>query len=585
MSIRKYIVLILTGILLCRLSSAAQIPALRHVTISGHTVFTDSEIRKRVNPKTNPRLTCLQPDTVIHIMREAYRKEGYFAMQVDSIALNLAPDSTSADIVLRIHEGEPVAIEQLDFHSDLKEEPQSLQSIRLDLLRLQGKRYQEVLLEGLLDDYLTESANVGYPLARIEFLDAEIQTDSGSPALNLTYRYHSGPPVRIDTIRIVGNELTRDAVILRELRFEPGDLFNQKQVEAGRDNLQRLGFFKSVDKPEFHFIDDGAVVTYRVREGHPNTIDGLIGYTPPASDEPGAKGIFTGRLELTFTNLMGTGRLLEAFWQKKEDDSQSIRFQYEEPWIGGYPVFAGLQFEQIIRDSTYLERDRQLSLRYTPWSTFSLELTAGQKDILPDSLGSVLLGLQESKRRYVSIGLDYQTFDDSNNPTRGVHYGTQLYKGLKQKEGETESADYQSVLLDVEWVYSLFYRQVFFMGLHGREVKIGDGVVPLEDQIRLGGANTLRGYHEDSFSGHLVVWMNQEYRLLTGPQSRAFLFCDMGLFEKYNEAEERVKKLKIGYGLGLRLETALGRIGIDYGLAYGDGFLQGKIHVGLQNQF
>ncbi len=40
-------------------------------------------------------------------------------------------------------------------------------------------------------------------------------------------------------------------------------------------------------------------------------------------------------------------------------------------------------------------------------------------------------------------------------------------------------------------------------------------------------------------------------------------------------------KMKLGYGIGMRLESLNGTLSMDYGLARGDSFLKGKIHVSL----
>ena len=40
-----------------------------------------------------------------------------------------------------------------------------------------------------------------------------------------------------------------------------------------------------------------------------------------------------------------------------------------------------------------------------------------------------------------------------------------------------------------------------------------------------------------------------------------------------------------GYGLGIRFDTPLGIMGVDYGLGKGDSFSEGKIHFGITSQF
>lgn len=42
---------------------------------------------------------------------------------------------------------------------------------------------------------------------------------------------------------------------------------------------------------------------------------------------------------------------------------------------------------------------------------------------------------------------------------------------------------------------------------------------------------------------------------------------------------------KLGYGVGLRVASRLGRVGVDYGLAAGEGPLDGRIHLRLEAEF
>jgi outer membrane protein assembly factor BamA len=79
--------------------------------------------------------------------------------------------------------------------------------------------------------------------------------------------------------------------------------------------------------------------------------------------------------------------------------------------------------------------------------------------------------------------------------------------------------------------------------------------------------------------------MNLEYRYLLGRRSRAFVFADAGMYQRRERDRGLIREDKIGYGFGIRLETRLGVMGVDYGLARGDDLIQGKVHVGLVNRF
>jgi outer membrane protein assembly factor BamA len=289
--------------------------------------------------------------------------------------------------------------------------------------------------------------------------------------------------------------------------------------------------------------------------------------------------------------------MLEVYWEKKDERSQAMRFGYEEPWIFGRPVFPGIRFGQEIRDTTYVEREWRAGLRASPWPAFSGSLEGVFKEILPDSVGSAVFGLAQTKSWMVSAMLDYSTLDEPLNPRQGVRYHTEVRFGRKQNLGPQSvlaaqrlkpSAAIRTVRADGEAALPVVGRQVFYAGVHGAEVRTGEDVVPLADQVRFGGANTLRGYVEDAFRGTLAAWMNLEYRYRIGRFSRAFVFFDAGMYqrkERRAEGTALVRGTKTGYGFGIRVETRLGLIGADYGLGEGDAWLRGKVHVRLVNRF
>ena len=67
-----------------------------------------------------------------------------------------------------------------------------------------------------------------------------------------------------------------------------------------------------------------------------------------------------------------------------------------------------------------------------------------------------------------------------------------------------------------------------------------------------------------------------------------FCFFDTGYFlrnadETRNIAEQ--EDFKIGYGIGINLETAIGVLGVSFALAKGDSFSEGLIHFGIINEF
>ncbi|MFQ6116125.1 MAG: BamA/TamA family outer membrane protein, partial [bacterium] len=388
---------------------------------------------------------------------------------------------------------------------------------------------------------------------------------------------------------------TKDFVILREIAFEKGEIYNQRKINKIKPKLMKLGYFKWVNPPRLEMRKDGSgKLIIELAEGGNNRLDGVVGYNPST---PTSKGFITGLLDISFGNLIGTGRQIEAHWERRTRKTQELRFRYLEPWVAGLPLHAGLSFEQLIQDTSYVQRSLGLDLRMQFNENLSLFSKISKRDITPDSLGTVLFGIPRSSSVNFGIGLAFDTLDDLINPRKGVKYQTSFELGKKNIESpateqsisnDSESFEQKRISIDFETYFSIFRSQVFSFGFHGRQITSDETVVPITEHYRFGGTRTLRGYREEQFRGSRIAWANVEYRYLLGRRSRLFLFLDTGYFfreEVHDDLLKKIQDAKIGYGVGLRIDTKLGLFGIDYGLGEGDSLSNGKVHVSLINEF
>lgn len=68
----------------------------------------------------------------------------------------------------------------------------------------------------------------------------------------------------IDSIKIFGNDITEDFIILRELTFEPGDTVDRHTLEYNKERVYSLGIFNKVN---FRFMDnDSSKLNIEVEE-------------------------------------------------------------------------------------------------------------------------------------------------------------------------------------------------------------------------------------------------------------------------------------------------------------------------------
>ncbi|GAG83400.1 unnamed protein product, partial [marine sediment metagenome] len=82
---------------------------------------------------------------------------------------------------------------------------------------------------------------------------------------------------------------------------------------------------------------------------------------------------------------------------------------------------------------------------------------------------------------------------------------------------------------------------------------------------QVGGMNTVRGYDSNEFSGDKALVLNAEYRFPLAENFQAVIFADWGQAWGIGESID-LTDLKFGKGIGVRFDTPIGPIRLDYGI-------------------
>ncbi|NOY78918.1 MAG: BamA/TamA family outer membrane protein [Calditrichaeota bacterium] len=509
---------------------------------------------------------------------ELYQKKGYFFARIDSILYR--GKEKHKRITLFISEGSRVRVGGIRISGN---HVISTRRILNEMDTRPGQVFRPEQLRNDLDHLVTRYADRGYPLCRVRLEKLELLPNQKKVWISLVVR--EGPPGKIAEIRISGNKITRKKTLLRELRIWPGKAFRKSDLDKMSRRLRKFPYLRLADSVRISWDSTGnGRLQIPIREGNMAQFDGTMGYNPPTLQK---KAYFTGLIDVNLQNLFGTGREFSAFWQKKNSRSQEMKLFYKEPWVLNRPVSVTLRFQQRLQDTTFIRRVWEIGSEWMWLESLQLHVRMGRESVLPDSIGEVLFRIPRSQAWRFSGGLSFDTRDDWLNPRHGLFYATSVDFLRRKTFGEGAAAqDIRRTTLDFEGYWNWFGRQVWALGLHGREVRFPGNFVPVEEQFYLGGSRTLRGYREDQFRGSRIAWSNLEYRYVMGRRSRLFLFLDTGWISAKNQTTRQWQNVwKLGYGLGIRTQTAVGIVGIDYGLGEGDAISQGKIHVRIMNQF
>jgi len=562
-------------------------PIISSLYISGNRHISDETLVSWFSSKKGGFYSDGQIQGDLERVLLQYQKEGFYFADIDTLEKTFSSDSSTVALKLFITENDRLIINLVSLSGNsLFENSDILQ----DFNSKPNKFFNPGELENDIGFLLSRYENEGYPFAKANIQTTRIYPDKERLVVDVMIRIDEGDQITIDTVLIKGIKLTKPSVVVRESRIQMGEVFRETKMKSVHRRLQKMGIFSSVDKPELIFLKNGKTgVLINAVEANTNLFDGVIGYVP--SSNASEKGFFTGLINISVRNLFGGGtRRIDINWEKLDENSQKFRIHYNEPWILGYPINGGIGFEQLVRElatnANYVERKLDLNFDFPLTETLLLQTQIGRSTVDPDSGGAIFLGSGANQTLRISGGIDYDTRDNQMNPKRGIRLRTSFEFGSKKIEDIENRFSNQRFELHMEFIVpSPFRRQVFDTQLNLAEIKSSESFIPISDQFRMGGARSLRGYREDQFWGSRVAWANVEYRFLIARSSRLFFFSDIGTFSREEQDKTKIQETKISYGFGLRLDSRLGLLGVDYGLGEGDDLTNGKIHFGLINEF
>jgi len=386
---------------------------------------------------------------------------------------------------------------------------------------------------------------------------------------------------RLEKIVIEGNDKTKEKVITREINIKPGDLFDFEKVKKSLQKIYNLGYFEDVTmKLEPGSEEDVVVLVIKVIEK--NT--GKFGIGAGYNSEEGLMG-FASIEEM---NLFGGGQKVGAKLELGGRTTYKVSFL--EPWLANTPTSLGFD----VYDTTTNQEDKEGEEVIAEYDEIKLggRLIFGRK--ISDSIN---LGLELKTERVnydlisgalpedTNEGLTnslmptftYDTRDNVFDPTSGWYSSLSIEKAGGFLRGDYNFTKYNLTLRT--YLSTDFFKDIFNIGsLKKITDNLSKGVLaframggmadtdlPSFAEYQVGGMNTIRGYDSGEFSGDKSLVFNAEYRFPLAENFQAVLFVDWGQAWDIEESIA-IADLKFGRGVGVRFDTPIGPIRLDYGI-------------------
>jgi outer membrane protein insertion porin family len=416
---------------------------------------------------------------------------------------------------------------------------------------------------------------------------------------------------------------TREFIVTREIQLKAGDVFNRKTAQRDLQRVFGLGIFEDA-KLTFSPGEDPSKVVVNV-----DVVESSTGSLGAGAGFSSSNGLF-GTVSYKQKNLGGNNQTLGAELQLGTEQKEVLfDVNFTDPWIAGDPyrtsytvngfrrrsislVFdgdgtdvetangedsprvvrtgGGVTFSRPLAKDVFSKEDWRLS---TGFQYERVQIENDDGDIAPRSTQGTKLAFSDSGEDDLFVFKFNATRDRRDNalqPTKGSLLRFGVDQSVPLGSG--------SILLNrLRGSYSQYIPVQFINFSKGPQALAFNfqagtilGDLPPYEAFIVGGSNSVRGYAEGKVgSGRSYFLATAEYRFPIFSVVGGAIFADFGTTigssgsVPGNPSELRdLPGSGFGYGAGIRINSPLGPIRIDYGLNdNGDS----RIHFGIGERF
>ena len=529
----------------------------------------------------------------VEAIRSYYLDRGYVNADVAEPQVELSENLEDVFITITVDEGRQFQVGSVNVGGDI---PVDLSDVIAAMELKTGEIFSRRLVNEAVNTMSERLGDAGYARAQVR---AVPEVDEASQAVDVTLVVTPGPLVYVRRVEFRGNTDTSDVVLRREIPQLEASASSAADIEQGRINLQRLGFFSLVRVSTRPVPDqpDQMDVVYEVTEQASGSLSASVGFSQ-------GEGVLLGA-GISQKNFLGTGNSV-TFSLQSSSSTKELRFSFLDPYytIDGVSRGVDLYFretdfdEEGSADYTTDETGLGLSFGYPVSDNARIGTNVAVQNVNLQTADRSLSTFPDNIDQFLTA----QGFDSSTRSADFVEFTTGLsysYDTLNKAFLPTEgtrhrvSIDVSVPGSDLEYFVTSYLGETYVPVLEAEDVSFklktrlgyGDGYgdsdgLPFLKNFFGGGIRTVRGYQFNSL-GPIDASSNEQTGgnvLVTGTaalqfplpgvketdQARLSLFSDVG--QVYNDSVE-IDDLRYSAGLALAWMTPIGPLSFTYASA------------------
>ena len=277
------------------------------VTFVGNEALTDQELISVMRTRPNSFLSIVNSfgdfdashlEADLQNLRVFYYDSGFLDTTISQPMIEMSRTRNEVYITVVISEGEPYVVSSVGISGDLLDSPEET----MEMVSLQPEHvFRSSLIRTDIDTLTNHYRDQGYANANVNMLH---RLDQEALRIDVEYDIQLGELAYIDRIDIVGNSMTRDRVVRRELAIEEGDLYSSTAIRRSEMYIQRLGFFENIVIQERPSLIDPNLIDLEVHVTERPTRSFQVGFGYSSAES------FVGTAQISENNLLGRGQTI-----------------------------------------------------------------------------------------------------------------------------------------------------------------------------------------------------------------------------------------------------------------------------------
>jgi len=340
----------------------------------------------------------------------------------------------------------------------------------------------------------------------------------------------------INSVSVKGYEAFPTSFLKNYFNIKSNAVFNQKKINEISNASKGLQFIKEIKPPEILFTKDSTLLYLYFKKHQTNSFDGVVNF---ASKKNGDL-LFNGNIDLKLHNIADLGEKFELFWNSIGDERQEFKMAAELPYIFKSPITPEIAFSIYKQDSTFLNTTFNSKLKYSISEEIKLGVSYYSETSSNLNKSELTNNVTNFTNSFIGIHLSY------TKPKFDLFFNNKFYLEINPSYGKRKSGNNSTNQFKIRTIATYIWDINFRNSIYIKNDTgfLNSGSYLNNELFRIGGANSIRGFNEQSIFTSSYTFFNIEYRYLTSEKSFIYSITDIG---GTKENSEKLLSLGLGY--------------------------------------